>query len=241
MFNRPQFKSINSSLHSNNSSANNSFSSRMGFEPIRQPLNPMLIDEKRYKQHKERISSEVIFEHIRNPTGLSALNSQEREFINQVADLLDLSESNFEPQEERWPINNAPGNSFADDNALFIVPKFNKGIGELSNKFASRENPITTKLYKCLYFEDRDQKRFMDYLRSQPSFKMYSKVDKVACLDELFAQDYNPTIFLTLYKLLVKIFKSEVIKASDFQLTPNEYQILESVLARKFEAKIDKR
>lgn len=240
MFNRPQFKSINGSLYSNNSSMNNSFSSRMGFEPIRQPIHSMLMSEKKHKQQNEIVSTDVIFEHIKNPISLSVLNSREHEFINQVVDLLDLSESNSGFIDDGWFHNTASDNT-AEDNTLFIVPKFNKGSGELSTKFVPKESPAISKLYKCLYSDDKDRKRFMDYLKSQPSFKLYSETDKLACLDDLFGQDYNPTIFLTLYKLLVKIFKSEAIKASDFQLTPNEYQILESVLVRKYGAKIDKR
>jgi hypothetical protein len=240
MFNRPQFKSINNSFKSNNNSVNNSFSSRIGFEPVRQPMHSTLLNEKRHKQQNEVAGAEAIFEHIKNPIDLSVLNSREREFISQVADLMDLSESNVGFVEEPW-IFNPESQDTQGDNALFIVPQFNKGTGELASKFAPKENPNMSQIFSCIYSEDKDRKRFMDYLKSQPSFKMYHETDKLACLDDLFGQEYNPTIFQTLYKLLVKIFKSESIKASDFQLTPNEYLILESVLVRKYDAKIDKR
>jgi len=237
MFNHLQFKGINGSL---NSSVNNSFSSRVGFEPIRPRNSSMLLSEKKLKQHNERVTNDVIFEHIKNPTSACVLNCKEREFISQVIDLLEVSEPKATFTEEALFFNAASDNT-TEDNGMFVVPKFNKASGELSANLVPKENPTIPKLYKSLYSEDKERRRFMDYLKSQPSFKMYSETDRLACLDDLCGQDYNPTIFLTLYKLLLKVFKNEAIQASDFQLTPNEYQILESVLVRKYGAKIDKR
>lgn len=237
MFKPSPIVEIRTPLQSNS----NSFSYQKGFENFQKPINSSLLAEQHAKQNSDGGTNDKLFEYIRNPKGYHVFNVRERQFVNQVIDFVDFSEIVSKPP---TGVNISTNNNIfyesksREGSSQFVIPTVLKGSCDIfakpGDKFSETINEIVSKIY----IDDREKAKFIEYLRSQPSYKLYSESDKLACFDELFGHEAKPAIFVNLYKLLGKVFKNESIKSLDFQLSQTEQQILESIIVRKYNNKI---
>jgi hypothetical protein len=233
MFKPSPIAEIRTPLQSNS----NSFSHHKGFESFHRPTNTNFLIEQHAKQNSDVAPNDKFFEYIRNPKSVHALNVRERQFLSQVFEYVDFSE--IVAQTQIGTKANILGESTSREVvSQFIIPTVLKGSCDIFAKTNEKLPDNVNEIFSKIYIDDRDRIKFIDFLRSQPSYKLYSETDKLACFDELFGHETKPAIFVNLYKLLGKVFKNESIKALDFQLSQTEQQILESIIIRKYSQKL---
>jgi hypothetical protein len=197
------------------------------------PTNASPFSEQNAKQNFDAKTNDTIFEFIRNPKGSAVMNVRERHFVNQIFEYVDFSEILSRPLAS---VNgdSIRESSFKMGGSSFPIPNVLKGYNDFfinsNDKFSEQINEVFAKIY----IDDRERAKFVEFLRSQPSFKLYSESDKLACYDELFGHEAKPAIFVNLSKILGKIFKGEPIKALEYQLSQTEQRILESIVTRKY-------